>query len=43
MRDALALLPELEPLPTVTLPLDRFEEGLDLYRSHEAIKVVYTP
>jgi L-iditol 2-dehydrogenase len=43
MCEALALLPELEPLPMVTLPLDRFEEGLGLYRSHEAIKVVYTP
>jgi L-iditol 2-dehydrogenase len=43
MREALALLPELEPVPTVTLPLERFGEGLELYRSHEAVKVVYTP
>ena len=43
MRDAVALLPELEPIPTVTLPLERFAEGLELYRSHEAVKVVFTP
>jgi L-iditol 2-dehydrogenase len=43
MRDAVALLPELDPIPTVTLPLERFAEGLDLYRSHEAVKVVFTP
>ena len=43
MRDAAALLPELEPIPSVTLPLERFAEGLELYRSHEAVKVVFTP
>ncbi|HEU4451376.1 MAG TPA: alcohol dehydrogenase catalytic domain-containing protein [Gaiellaceae bacterium] len=43
MRDAAALLPELDPIPTVTLPLERFAEGLDLYRAHAAVKVVYTP
>ena len=43
MRDAIALLPELEPVPTVTLPLGRFAEGLELYRTHEAVKVVFTP
>jgi L-iditol 2-dehydrogenase len=43
MRDAVELLPELDPIPTVTLPLERFAEGLDLYRSHEAVKVVLTP
>ena len=42
MRDAIALLPELDPIPTVT-PLERFTEGLELYRSHEAVKVVFTP
>ncbi len=42
MRDAIELLPELDPIPTVTLPLDRFSAGLDLYRSHEAVKVVFT-
>ncbi|HXV57344.1 MAG TPA: alcohol dehydrogenase catalytic domain-containing protein [Gaiellaceae bacterium] len=43
MRDAVALLPGLDPVPTVTLPLERFAEGLELYRSHEAVKVVFTP
>ncbi len=43
MRDAAALLPELElPEPTV-LPLARFAEGLELYRSGRALKVVFTP
>ena len=43
MADAAALLPELDlPVPTV-LPLDRFDEGLELYRSGEALKVVFTP
>jgi L-iditol 2-dehydrogenase len=43
MRDAVALLPELDlPAPTV-LPLERFAEGLERYRSGEALKVVFTP
>jgi L-iditol 2-dehydrogenase len=43
MHEALALLPELElPEPTL-LPLDRFQEGLELYRSGDALKVVFTP
>jgi len=43
MREAIALLPELDlPEPTV-LPLDRFDEGLELYRRGEALKVVFTP
>ena len=43
MRDAVALLPELDlPAPTV-LPLERFAEGLERYRSGEAVKVVFTP
>jgi L-iditol 2-dehydrogenase len=43
MEEAAALLPELEvPEPTV-LPLERFAEGLDLYRSRQALKVVFTP
>jgi L-iditol 2-dehydrogenase len=43
LREASALLPELElPEPTV-LPLDRFEEGLELYRSRRATKVVFVP
>ena len=43
MREAVAVLPELDPIPTVTLPLERFAEGLELYRSHEAVKVVFAP
>ena len=43
MLAAVNLLPELEPIPTTELPLDRFEEGVDLYRRHEAVKVVFTP
>ena len=43
MREAVALLPELDPIPAVTMPLERFAEGLELYRSHEAVKVVFTP
>jgi L-iditol 2-dehydrogenase len=43
MREAIALLPELDlPEPTV-LPLERFHEGLELYRSGDALKVVFTP
>jgi L-iditol 2-dehydrogenase len=43
MRAAIAVLPELDPIPTVILPLERFAEGVDLYRRHEAVKVVYAP
>jgi L-iditol 2-dehydrogenase len=43
MRQAAALLPELDvPEPTV-LPLRRFEEGLELYRAGRALKVVFRP
>ena len=43
MAEAVALLPQLElPEPTV-LPLDRFAEGLELYRSGRALKVVFRP
>ena len=43
MRGALELLPRLDlPKPTV-LPLERFEDGLELYRSGRALKVVFTP
>lgn len=43
MREALELLPKLDvPEPTV-LPLDGFDEGLDLYRSARALKVVLIP
>ena len=43
MEQAAALLPTLElPEPTI-LPLDRFDDGLELYRDHRALKVVFTP
>jgi L-iditol 2-dehydrogenase len=43
MAEAVELLPELDlPEPTV-LPLERFAEGLDLYRRGVAVKVVFTP
>jgi L-iditol 2-dehydrogenase len=43
MRAAAALLPDLDvPEPTV-LPLDRFEEGLELFRRRAALKVVFVP
>jgi L-iditol 2-dehydrogenase len=43
MCQAIALLPELDPIPTTVLPLDRFAEGLDAYRRRQAVKVVFTP
>jgi L-iditol 2-dehydrogenase len=43
MRAAAALLAEIDvPAPTV-LPLERFDEGLELYRSGAAMKVVFIP
>lgn len=43
MREALELLPRLDvPEPTV-LQLERFGEGLELYRSGRALKVVLVP
>jgi threonine dehydrogenase-like Zn-dependent dehydrogenase len=43
MEEAVRLLPGLElPEPTV-LPLERFAEGLELYRRREALKVVFVP
>jgi L-iditol 2-dehydrogenase len=43
MREAISLLPGIDlPEPTV-LPLERFQEGLELYRRGEALKVVFTP
>jgi L-iditol 2-dehydrogenase len=43
LEQAVALLATLElPKPTV-LPLERFAEGLELYRRREALKVVFTP
>lgn len=43
MAEAVALLPELDlPEPTV-LPLQRFAEGLELFRRRDVLKVVFTP
>ncbi len=43
LRRAVELLPALEPIETEVLPLERFSEGLELYRSGRALKVVFTP
>jgi hypothetical protein len=43
MRAAVALLPELEAPEPVVLPLERFAEGLELFTSRRALKVVFTP
>jgi L-iditol 2-dehydrogenase len=43
MLAAVNLLPVLDPIPTTVLPLERFDEGLDLYRDRKAVKVVFTP
>ncbi len=43
MRDALDILPSLEIPPVTALPLERFAEGLELFRRRDALKVVFTP
>jgi L-iditol 2-dehydrogenase len=43
MEQAAALLPELDLPRPIVLPLERFAEGLDLYRSGRALKVVFAP
>jgi L-iditol 2-dehydrogenase len=43
MVAAAGLLPTLELPEPVVLPLERFDEGLALYRRGEALKVVFTP
>jgi len=40
---AVAVLPELELPEVTTLPLARFDEGVELYRRGETLKVVFTP
>jgi L-iditol 2-dehydrogenase len=43
LREAVQLLEELDlPEPTA-VPLERFRDGLELYRSGKALKIVYTP
>jgi threonine dehydrogenase-like Zn-dependent dehydrogenase len=41
--EALAVLPSLSLPPLTLLPLERFREGVDLYRRGEALKVAFTP
>jgi threonine dehydrogenase-like Zn-dependent dehydrogenase len=43
MHEAVALLGELELEPPTILPLERFHDGLDLFRRREALKVVFVP
>ncbi len=42
-ESSIDLLPALELPPVTILPLDRFHEGVELYRRGEALKVAYTP
>jgi len=43
MRQAVELLPELDLPAPVVLPLERFAEGLELFRRREVLKVVFRP
>jgi L-iditol 2-dehydrogenase len=43
LAEAVALLPELDLPDAEVLPLERFDEGLERYRSHRALKVVFVP
>jgi L-iditol 2-dehydrogenase len=43
LRDAVALLTELELPEPLVLPLERFEEGVARSRAHETLKVVFRP
>ncbi len=43
MEEAAALLPDLALPQPIVLPLARFAEGLDLYRSGGALKIVFAP
>jgi L-iditol 2-dehydrogenase len=43
MPEAVALLHDLEVPEPVVLPLERFAEGLDLFRRRDALKVVFAP
>jgi L-iditol 2-dehydrogenase len=40
---AIELLPRLMLPPVTTLPLERFEEGVELYRRGDALKIAFTP
>ena len=43
MPDAVALLDELQVPEPVVLPLERFGDGLELFRARDVLKVVFTP
>jgi L-iditol 2-dehydrogenase len=43
MREALALLHDLDVPEPILLPLERFADGLELFRRRDALKVVFTP
>jgi L-iditol 2-dehydrogenase len=43
MREAAALLPDLDVPEPIVFPLERFAEGLALFRNRKALKVVFTP
>ena len=43
MVRALTLLERLEVPEPVVLPLERFHEGLEVFRSRASLKVVFTP
>jgi L-iditol 2-dehydrogenase len=43
MQAAALLLPELDLPEPLVLPLERFAEGLDLFRRREVLKVVFVP
>jgi hypothetical protein len=43
MREAAALLPDLDVPEPIVFPLERFVEGLALFRNRKALKVVFTP
>ncbi len=43
MREAVRILPGLELPESTVLPLERFADGLELYRRREALKVVFVP
>jgi L-iditol 2-dehydrogenase len=43
MHAAAALLPSLDVPEPLVLPLERFDEGLDLFLRREALKVVFVP
>ena len=43
MPEAAALLDDLDVPDPVVLPLDRFADGLELFRRRDALKVVFTP